>query len=236
MAIRFTCPSGHRLKVPDEKAGRGMLCPVCQEAVNVPEAADADSDGDSSEPPPIEPSGEAIADDQLPEAGAPDTGPRAAVPPLPNRPGVLGPDRGSAARTRSTNSPPWGVAAGLLIVIAYSTLPALGHLRDVPMPTWARAVFGMALLQTVFVVWMLTVRHWAAMVVVTLSFALASTAYAVFAWFAMSMAMVALIPRGTEFRAAVWSATVLAVYLVTTYLCGVAARSWRREAIDEFTG
>ncbi len=37
MAIRFTCPAGHRLEVPDEKAGRGMVCPVCQESVTVPE-------------------------------------------------------------------------------------------------------------------------------------------------------------------------------------------------------
>jgi len=91
----------------------------------------------------------------------------------------------------------------------------------------------MALLQAVFVIWMLTVRHWAAMAVVTLSFALAATAYAVFALFAFGIITDHLSLQGMASRAAVWSTTVLAVYLLATYLCGAAAVSWRRKALDE---
>lgn len=36
MSIRFYCPHGHRLKVPEEKAGKSARCPVCQERVVVP--------------------------------------------------------------------------------------------------------------------------------------------------------------------------------------------------------
>jgi len=239
MAIRFTCPAGHRLKVPDEKAGRGMLCPICQESVTVPEAEVADSDIAQPEPPSIEESDAANTDDQPAEDDTPPIRTPASVPPPLNRPRVAEPGPGSVARARRPgNSTAWGVAAGLLIVLAYSTLPALGHLRDTPMPPWVRMVLGAALLQAVFVIWMLTVRHWAALAVVTLSFALASIGYATLAAFAFAAGDERPIPWGMEAirsRAAVWSATVLAVYLLATYLCGAAAVSRRREAVEGYT-
>ncbi|HVX15421.1 MAG TPA: hypothetical protein VHC22_29800 [Pirellulales bacterium] len=37
MAIRFLCPLGHRLKVPDERAGKNGRCPVCQQRLIVPQ-------------------------------------------------------------------------------------------------------------------------------------------------------------------------------------------------------
>jgi hypothetical protein len=129
------------------------------------------------------------------------------------------------------------VAAGLLLVLAYSTLPALSHLRDTPMPPWVRVVLGAALLQAVFVLWMLTVRHRAALAIVAVLFAIASIGYAALAAFAFAAGAERPMPWGMEpirSRAAVWSATVLAVYLLATYFCGAAAVSRRREAADEF--
>jgi len=38
MAIHFYCPLGHRLAVPDERAGKKGRCPVCQQKVYVPVA------------------------------------------------------------------------------------------------------------------------------------------------------------------------------------------------------
>ncbi len=236
MAIRFTCPVGHRLKVPDEKAGRGMLCPVCEESVTVPDTADADSEVVDLVSPSIEESDASSADGPSPENDTPPVSTPASVPPPLKQRATAKPTSRAAARTLPGNSNAWGVAAGALIAIAYSTLPALGHLRDAPMPAWVRAVFGLALLQAVFVVWMLTVRHWAAMVVVALSFALASTAYAVFVWYALAAGSDQLSPQGMASRAAVWSTTVLAVYLLATYVCGAAAVSWRRKALDEISG
>jgi hypothetical protein len=37
MAIRFFCPLGHRLKVPDERAGKKGRCPVCHQRLVVPQ-------------------------------------------------------------------------------------------------------------------------------------------------------------------------------------------------------
>ena len=36
MAIQFLCPYGHRLKVPDHRAGKKGRCPTCQQRVIVP--------------------------------------------------------------------------------------------------------------------------------------------------------------------------------------------------------
>jgi hypothetical protein len=39
MAIRFFCPFGHRLKVPEERAGKRGRCPICRQRFIVPEFA-----------------------------------------------------------------------------------------------------------------------------------------------------------------------------------------------------
>src|ERR1700722_16465157 len=36
MSIRFYCPLGHRLQVPDARAGKKGRCPLCQQKVIVP--------------------------------------------------------------------------------------------------------------------------------------------------------------------------------------------------------
>jgi len=36
MAINFYCPLGHRLTVPDERAGKKGRCPVCHQRVIAP--------------------------------------------------------------------------------------------------------------------------------------------------------------------------------------------------------
>jgi hypothetical protein len=239
MSIRFTCPAGHRLKVPDEKAGRGMLCPICQESVTVPEAEVTESEATQLEPPSLDESSGADPDSHPLEGSASAVSTPASVPPPLNRDRMAEPVPGSAIRAKSGHSIPWGVAAGLFIVLTYSTLPALGHLRDTPMPPWVRILLGAALIQAVFVIWMLLVRHWAALAVVTVLFALASIGYALLAAFAFAAGDERPIPWGLEpirSRAAVWSATVLAVHLLATYLCGAAAANWRREAVDEATG
>ena len=138
----------------------------------------------------------------------------------------------SLGRDNHRGEIPWGTVAGLAGVLAYSVWPGLAHLGDTPVPGWARFVLGIALLQAVFLVWMLLIRHWAAMVVVTLAFAFASTTYALFT-FAFTRLSERLDVSGSAARAAVWSATVVAVHLVATYASGVAAVNWyRRESGD----
>ncbi len=226
-----------------------MLCPICHRSVTVPVAEDGPSAGEIG-PPPISESGSACGD-QPPKAAALDSAATVSVPPpLPSpRPAgsaggtptielrcepatVWGSTPGArpSVRIQSGSGPPWGLTAGLLAVLAFSMLPALRHLREVPMPWWARGVIGVAMLQAVFVLWMLIVRHWAAMVVVMLSFAMASTTYAIFAWAAFALSSDRVGPPGQASRVGVWCFTVAVVYLVTTYFCGAAALSWRRRS------
>jgi hypothetical protein len=37
MPIHFYCPLGHRLAVPDDRAGKKGRCPICHQRVYVPE-------------------------------------------------------------------------------------------------------------------------------------------------------------------------------------------------------
>lgn len=234
MAIRFTCPSGHRLKVPDEKAGRGMLCPICQESVTVPERSESTTS--PPEPPPVDETDLAHPEEPTGQDDLSSLPVSPSVPPVPPRSDVSVSGVVSAVVPKGRDPIPWGVAAALFAVLAYSILPAWGHLRDVPMPFWVRALLGASVLQAVFVVWMLTVRHWAAMAIVTALYALASTGYATIAVLAFVARSNQAIPWGLEpirSRAAVWSATVLAVYSLATYLAGAATIHRRRDALSE---
>ncbi len=227
MPIRFTCPKGHRLKVENEKAGHGMFCPVCQEVVTVPDT-DATSLTAETEAARIEESADVPPNtESSPQAvGEP------AFPPLPHlERSELTPR--SVVPASSRHGPPWGIAISLLAVLAFSVLPAAGHLHDTPVPLWVRVVVGIALLQAVFVVWMLVVRHWAAMVVAMVSFILASAAYAIFTWLVLAFAGDFLGESGPASRAAVWCITMATVNMVTAYCCGAAAASWRREGEKE---
>lgn len=225
MSIRFSCPAGHRLKVPDEKAGRGMLCPICQESVTVPEVVSASPDVLPPPPPSVDeadsPSGE--------EQSRLSDGSATVTPPA-----LVRSDLVCDSVARRYHPSPWILASGLFVVLAYSALPALGHLRDMPMPVWVRILLGATAMQAVFLLWMLTARHWAALALLTLLFALTAIGYALIAAFAFTAGDAISIPWGLEpirSRAAVWSATVLAIYLLATYLCGTAVVRWRRETL-----
>ncbi|MGC3970018.1 MAG: hypothetical protein QM775_22640 [Pirellulales bacterium] len=52
MAIHFYCPLGHRLVVPDERAGKKGRCPVCEQLVIVP-VADPRPSGKGKQPSPL---------------------------------------------------------------------------------------------------------------------------------------------------------------------------------------
>jgi len=237
MAIRFTCPRGHRLKVPDEKAGRGMLCPICEEPVTVPAGIPDERGEQPPQPPPIDEPPLPSAD-LHPDMDESHSVPEPVVtPPTSTRREIRGTSIASIATPGRANSIPWGITTGLFLVLAYSVLPAIGHLQDVPMPGWTRLLLGAALFQVVFVLWMLTVRHWVALAIVAGIFVLVSFSYAMIAAFAFGGTDYTF-PWGIESirpRAAVWSATVLAVYLLATYCCGLAAARWRQAAIDERT-
>lgn len=168
-------------------AGRDMLCPVCHAPVRVPAAGPREGELEpaadaGAETSPADGATTAETDSIWVSDAAPP--PAAVPPPLPRSEGsqstgsTIVPDRGER--------PPWGLAAGLLAATAYSAAPALAHLADDPIAGWTRLVLGVAALQTVFVLWMLTVRHWAAIWSVAVVFAAASAAYGAITAFAFA--------------------------------------------------
>jgi hypothetical protein len=53
MTIQFLCPSGHKIRCPDEQAGRAAKCPKCGVKFRIPELSElevSDSDSDVSPP------------------------------------------------------------------------------------------------------------------------------------------------------------------------------------------
>lgn len=57
MTIHFYCPLGHRLAVPDERAGKKGRCPMCQQLVIAPVANPMPSGRDKA-PTPLKPKAE----------------------------------------------------------------------------------------------------------------------------------------------------------------------------------
>jgi S1-C subfamily serine protease len=56
MAIEFTCKDGHKLRVPDELAGKAVRCPKCSERLVVPAVGRQPVEASDSDVRPIEPS------------------------------------------------------------------------------------------------------------------------------------------------------------------------------------
>jgi len=54
MTIHFYCPLGHRLAVPDERAGKKGRCPMCHQLVIAP-VADPRPSGRDKAPSPLKP-------------------------------------------------------------------------------------------------------------------------------------------------------------------------------------
>lgn len=53
MPIHFYCPLGHRLAVPDDRAGKKGRCPICHQRVYVP-VPNPQPSGKSKSPSPLE--------------------------------------------------------------------------------------------------------------------------------------------------------------------------------------
>jgi hypothetical protein len=95
MSIHFVCPLGHKLKVPDDRAGKNGRCPVCQQQLIVPQLSPtpsvltAEADNETAlelvSPPslPLSMAGDRIAPPPIPSLAAITT--VAAPPPLPSR-------------------------------------------------------------------------------------------------------------------------------------------------------
>ena len=225
MTIRFRCPSGHWLSVPDHWTGRTIRCAGCDEDVRVPERS-ADGPSPTTDlddpPPPARPAPRLAGVGRLLACGLllPSTWATQMTP------DVYRADKGHRATVRF-------LAAILALVVAFSIAPVvgLGHLNPATAPNWARAILLVAMVQAAYVAWMLNVPDWASVWVVMLVFAGAAALYAL----AMAVALATpperpMILDMDQVRrsARAWCGAVGLVTSLATYLCGRTATRWRR--------
>src|SRR5580704_5390123 len=123
MTIEFRCQAGHKLRVPDELAGKKVRCPKCSERLVVPAVGRKHVDVSDSDARAIEPSSRSGARPPVPAQSAqlrPSTSPQSL------KPGVSSRDSNRREPAATASNLPWpkwiwftlagfGVAAMLLI-------------------------------------------------------------------------------------------------------------------------
>ncbi len=137
--------------------------------------------------------------------------------------------RADASRLASVR---W-LAFFLSLALLFSALPLFygAYWNLGTAPGWARLAFLVALLQAVYVTWMLAAPDWASVRVVFVLFAGVSMLYAVATAVAVATPLDKPMPLdlGTvRHPAKAWCSSVLLVMALATYLAGRATSRWRR--------
>jgi len=145
---------------------------------------------------------------------------------------VYRPDHGKIQTTR------W-LAFFLTFILLFSAAPALAHLDVETAPGWARAALLLALLQAVYVAWMLATPDWSTVWVVMMVFAVVAALYGMATAVAIATPWDQPMPLGMgqiRTSASRWCGAVLLVMSLATYLCGRTSARWRRTFELEFAG
>lgn len=205
--IQYVCPTGHRLEAAENESGQSVRCPLCGHIAIVPRVEPKRS-GEDAVSPAASPMNPATTN-----GGS-----------LTRRSAGYRPDRGRAQTVR------W-LAAVLGLVVLFSTLPAVRHWDLETAPGWARLVLLVAVLETVYVAWMLVTPDWSTVWVLMLVFAVATAGYAAATAIAAATAPDAPMPLGmggVRASAGRWCGSVLALHALATYLAGRMSVKWRR--------
>ncbi len=276
MSIRFICPKGHRLAVPDDRAGKRGRCSLCNQRVVVPLADNLPADvpvpegqtgwaqvrfeGESVQKPaaavPI-PVDDDTATRDLSEPLSPadlaaQSSAPAAVPlkkptspqpaavrkaPVP-RPKVRVPSGGGnvdrAVRYRLDRHAVrrvYVLAIVEAIVTLIIALPALKQLGSHGVPAWAWIVFALVAMQTLYMLWVVTLPDWSTVWMGSLVFSLTSGVH--LSGLALCLAIARETrPLGlasTTLGGVGWCAAVAILALVMAYVCVRISRPWREE-------
>jgi hypothetical protein len=154
-----------------------------------------------------------------------------AVPTMP-----VGPARGTPASfalkaSKGKAQTVYMLGVGLALVVLASALPALGHLNIVQAPGWARGVFLLAALQLVYVAWMMALPDWSTVWVGMWLFAVVAALYAMILMIVVYTApgkpmMLSL--DDVRQTAKGWSAIMVLLMGLMSYVCGRVSMSWRK--------
>ncbi len=305
MTIRFLCPSGHSLSVPDASAGKKVRCARCKRTTYVPQRSTLPKPSalpgqPGSSPPPLPlkrkpdeaKSAKAEAGPPAPAAetkAKPRRGPKAgsesSQPAAPSRrdtrrrrqrrpqrkdkePATPGKEPSNSAappRQRKRTTPararrgpalmPAGVyvpdvgkimtVRWLAFFLALAVLFSLGpvivkmHLNLAGAPWWARLALLLAVVQAVYILWMLSAPDWASVWVVMLVFATVAALYGMATAIALATPAhedILLDMEKVRYSAKAWCGAVLLVMSLATYLCGRTSAKWRRAVELETAG
>lgn len=130
-------------------------------------------------------------------------------------------DKGQLRRVR------W-LAMWLSLVTLFDVSPAVFHVMTQSPATWAWLVLLVAMLQGVFIVWMVATPDWAALRVVMLFFFLVAVGYALVAF---RLTGSEVLPWGLDpvrREAPQWCVSAFLVTGLGAYLCGYVSSKWHR--------
>lgn len=246
MTIRFVCPLGHPLVVPDDLAGSDGQCPICRQRLVVPvaepgaavphqqmgngaiqsaAAAKPLATAAESSGPPASLIPDAL--DSAPPVGLPTTS--VAPPPRPSALQSL--PRGYVAEPAQLR---WAytialIAGGIAILSAW---PALAALRHPPVAGWVWVVVGLSLVQVAYALWLAGLPDWSTlwigMALGTILAALDGIGLAI----AMATPVARSLPLGLDdvrTTLGTWSAALLVLHGGLAYAAGWISARWRRD-------
>ena len=250
MPLKFRCPCGCKVTVPQHYAGRSLRCPQCKQRVTVPAESAAQDPNPAAprqssdqrttpKPPPLARSagaGAAAADrPAITTREAPAA--RPSHEPLSASQSELRasylPDSGKLATVR------W-FAAGLVVTSLVGTIPAIWELFEYrpaelygALPRWCYAIFFVALVQFAYTVCLIQLVDWSSTWVVTILTMLSATGYAVILGLALLapdrgplVEMFDLAGRLTDRRVAAWSFIMLCLTGLWSYAGGRFSIRW----------
>lgn len=253
MPIRFLCPMGHPLVVPDDLAGTEGRCPTCRQRVLIPvtdpdvaETKNAASFPEaiqpvdvlatrSAHPPAIsEPpawsglAGELADEVEPPSAANPVDSAPILPPPLPK--GLA--DRYVAPPERIRLAYGIAVIAGVLAFV--TAMPAFGELQHPPAPGWVWILILLWLVQVGYAFWLASLPDWSTVWLGMVLYALLATLAAIGLVVAIATPTTRTLPLALDDvrqSLAPWSAMLLLFDGALACAAGWISARWRREYV-----
>ena len=231
--IQTQCSQGHALTVAAKYAGRRVKCPRCQDVFRVPPDNRPMSDAERAVPTPPTMPAAAVGQVTLapPILAAAVTPPpladRVAAPRIVEQRGGVRGYRAEPSRVHTV----YLIGVGLLALVLFQLAPTSAHLNPATAPNWARAVMLLAVVQTAFAVWLVSLPDWSTVRVAMMVMAGVTTLYGV------ALGVTVITPttkpllwdlNDVRDKASLWCATVLLLAGLMTYVCGRVAFRWRK--------
>jgi phage FluMu protein Com len=229
MPINVRCPQGHALAVAEKYAGRRVKCPRCQSVLDVPgtDGPVESTKNGSPKPPPLPKTSPWVAENP-PIAPPVAKATLAGAPPrvVEKLAGVQG-YRPERSRVHTV----YWLGLGLFALVLFQLAPALRYWNLATAPDWARYVMMLAVVQLGFAIWMTSLPDWSTVRVTMFVLAGVATLYGVTLGIAALTSPTNSLPFDMDDvrdKVRLWSAAVLLLVCLMTYICGRVGFRWRK--------